>query len=186
VKSPEARSDLQTIVISPSGTPFKRTQARGSLFIYRSREKILDVKDLRKMALKLLNSMSLLAASFTLASCGLNGGTVNQGTPPGTLVATGSMTGSATASVSVYDNSGSYYVQLASLNYSGTCGTPSIGVVAGGYVSGSTLTSTSSGSTVNYLFSSLTTAPTEAFIYCFGSNPIQSGIIAQTTTLNPT
>jgi hypothetical protein len=154
------------------------------LYIYRPHEKILDVKGPKTMLCKYLYLLSLLGASLVATSCG-RGGSVNQGNPSGTLVATGSMTGSATAQVSVYSQGGTVYaVQLASLTYSGGCGAgANVGVVAGSFTAGPPLTSTSG--TTNYSFTSLSTAPTEVFVYCNGSNPISSGIVGSTPNLNP-
>lgn len=134
--------------------------------------------------LNLLNSIGLISASFALASCGL-GGTVNQGNPTGTLVATGTLTGNGSATVSVYSQgNGTYAVQLAGLTYTGTCGAGSnVGVVAGSFTSGPPLTSTSG--TTNYTFTNLSTTPTEVFIYCNGANPISSNIQATAQPLSP-
>jgi hypothetical protein len=155
------------------------------LYIYRPHEKILDVKGPKTMLCKCLYLLSLLGASLGVASCGGLGGSINQGNPSGTLVATGTMTGSATAQVSVYSQGGNVFaVQLASLTYSGNCGAgANVGVVSGAFVSGPPLTSTSG--TTNYSFSSLSSTPTEVFIYCNGSNPISSGIVGSTPNLNP-
>ena len=120
---------------------------------------------------------------------GCGGGVVNEGTPTGTLIATGTLNGiggvSAGATISLYSQgAGSYAVQIAGLTYSGSaCSSTSVGVVAGSYVSGSLLQGT--GGSFNYYFHALSSQPSAIILYCTGASPISSQVQAQTGTLNP-
>ena len=145
--------------------------------IYRLREKILDRMSTIIFLRNSLIPLALFSTSFLMTDCGMNGGSINQGTPTGTVVSQGSLSGAACVSgtataagtVVLYSQgSGNYEINFSGLSYTGGgCTALSVYVLANSYVNCGSLTNNTAQS-LNVTCGNLPSQPSQVVLHCNG------------------